>query len=63
MGRFILGFLLAVMGLGAVAMGEEQKACRSVHLWYKAPVGVGFYNEVVVEQSAGGDLLLCLWVG
>lgn len=29
-------------------------ACRSVHLQYKAPKGLAFYNEVTVEKSAPG---------
>lgn len=37
-------------------------ACRSVHLGYPAPVGVAFYNEVTVEQSAEGTyFMVCGW--
>ena len=37
-------------------------ACRSVHLGYPAPVGVAFYNEVTIEQSAAGTyFMVCGW--
>ena len=39
--------LLAAYATGA----DEPRAARSVHLWYKAPAAVTFYNEVTVEQS------------
>ena len=32
----------------------NQKECRMVHLWYPAPDGVAFYNEVTVKRSAAG---------
>jgi Domain of unknown function (DUF3472) len=37
-------------------------ACRSVHLWYQAPVGEAFYNEIAVEKSAEGTyFMVCGW--
>ena len=52
--------LAAIACLGA----EEQafRAARSVHLSYRAPGGLFFYNEVVVEQSANGSYFMaCGW--
>jgi hypothetical protein len=47
------------------AAGDERLkdvACRSVHLWYKAPAAVAFYNEVTVEASAPGTYFaVCGW--
>lgn len=40
----------------------EGKACRSVHLAYRAEEGIAFYNEVAVEQSAPGTYFcVCGW--
>jgi hypothetical protein len=33
-------------------------ACRSVHLGFPAPEGVAFYNEITVDQSAGGTYFM-----
>ncbi len=33
-------------------------ACRSVHLFYSAPEGLAFYNEVTVGQSAAGTYFM-----
>jgi Domain of unknown function (DUF3472)/Domain of unknown function (DUF5077) len=58
--------LLAGVGLlfllSASARSDEKKttavACRSVHLFYQAPEGVAFYNEVTVGQSAAGTYFM-----
>src|SRR5580704_9484115 len=61
----ITGRLLAGVGflflLGAAARADEKKApvaCRSVHLFYSAPEGLAFYNEVTVGQSASGTYFM-----
>jgi len=52
---------LAFAAVGAAA-DQPQTACRSVHLWYKAPEAVAFYNEVIVERSAPGSYFcVCGW--
>jgi len=38
----------------AVADQDPPRAARSVHLWYDAPPGSVFYNEVTVEESDAG---------
>ena len=47
--------LLFWIGAGPAA-GQDQapRAARSVHLWYQAPQGVLFYNEVTVDKSQPG---------
>lgn len=45
------------LGVTLVARADERLkgiACRSVHLQYRAPEGLAFANEVVVETSAPG---------
>jgi hypothetical protein len=37
---------------------REPMACRSVHLQYPGPEGIGFYNEVTVEKSARGTYFM-----
>ena len=47
--------------LGAAARADEKTtpvACRSVHLFYSAPEGVAFYNEVTIGQSAAGTYFM-----
>ncbi|MBN1818816.1 MAG: DUF3472 domain-containing protein, partial [Sedimentisphaerales bacterium] len=44
--------LLCLTGL---AQNEPPKAARSVHLWYPAPDGTVYYNEVTVEKSVPGS--------
>jgi hypothetical protein len=40
----------------------ENRACRSVHLWYPAADGKTFYNEITVDQSAAGTyFMVCGW--
>jgi hypothetical protein len=47
---------------GIATADERQLACRSVHLWYKAPEGEAFYNEVRIAQSAPGTYFsVCGW--
>ena len=36
----------------------ENKACRSVHLFYPAPEGVAFYTEMKVEKSSRGTYFM-----
>jgi len=59
----ILSFWCLVLSAACVATGDErQTACRSVHLWYKAPEATAFYNEVIVERSAPGTYFcVCGW--
>ena len=56
--------MLCVLQCAASVAGadEKQTACRSVHLWYRAPEAVAFYNEVIVERSAPGTYFcVCGW--
>ena len=50
---------------GSHARADEKLkgiACRSVHLGYPAAVGVAFYNEMTIEQSADGTyFMVCGW--
>lgn len=56
--------IAAAIGLGLFAgsAGADEKlkgiACRSVHLGYPAPEGVGFYNEMTVRKSAPGTYFM-----
>jgi hypothetical protein len=51
----VLGLLLSLCGPRVTpAAAKPTDACRSVHLRYDAPEGTAFYNEVMVDQSAGG---------
>ena len=63
-GRFAL-FLATAIAVTSLSHADEKLkgiACRSVHLGYPAPVGVAFYNEVTVEQSAEGTyFMVCGW--
>src|SRR5437868_4041649 len=53
---------LMLSAVGAAAAQEPQKACRSVHLWYKASEAAVFYNEVIVERSGVGTYFcVCGW--
>ena len=64
MNRRVLLFLLLLAITPVVQADEKLKgiACRSVHLGYPAPVGVAFYNEVTIEQSAAGTyFMVCGW--
>jgi len=58
----ILLFCILLSSAGEATADEKQIACRSVHLWYKAPEAIGFYNEVAVERSAPGTYFcVCGW--
>ena len=49
---------ILVVGLGHVVVAQEvssPRAARSVHLWYTAPKGMVYYNEVTVEKSVPGS--------
>jgi hypothetical protein len=59
-GRLLAGVGLLCL-LCASARADEKTtavACRSVHLFYSAPEGVAFYNEVTVGQSAAGTYFM-----
>jgi Domain of unknown function (DUF3472)/Domain of unknown function (DUF5077) len=59
-GRWLAGLSLLCL-LCASARADEKAAavaCRSVHLFYSAPEGVAFYNEVTVGQSAAGTYFM-----
>src|SRR5207245_6268437 len=60
---FSIFFLCVLLSsAGEAAADEKQTACRSVHLWYKAPEAAAFYNEVTVERSAPGTYFcVCGW--
>lgn len=48
--------------LHGAAVGESPRAARSVHLWYPAPDGVMFCNEMVVDQTTSGSFFMaCGW--
>ncbi len=56
--------VVLVVTLASASADESLRgvACRSVHLWYDAPAGVAFYNEVTVERSAPGTYFaVCGW--
>ena len=63
--RFTLLTMAIVVATASLSQADEKLkgiACRSVHLGYPAPVGVAFYNEVTVEQSAEGTYFMaCGW--
>jgi hypothetical protein len=59
-GRLISGVGVLLI-LCASARADEKTApaaCRSVHLFYAAPEGDAFYNEVTVGQSAAGTYFM-----
>ena len=59
-GRLLTGVGLLFV-LFASARADEKTAavaCRSVHLFYSAPEGLAFYNEVTVGQSATGTYFM-----
>ncbi len=59
---FLIFFFCVLLSSADGFAQEKQKACRSVHLWYKAPESVAFYNEVMVERSAPGTYFcVCGW--
>jgi Domain of unknown function (DUF3472) len=53
--------VLSVVPLAGVCRADERLkgiACRSVHLFYPAPEGTAFYNEVTVDRSADGTYFM-----
>lgn len=57
--KYFLACCLLTAGLSSTGLGFDKnlegKACRSVHLGYtNVPESTAFYNEITVEQSAGG---------
>ncbi|MCA8995467.1 MAG: DUF3472 domain-containing protein [Planctomycetaceae bacterium] len=58
-------WVLCLWMLATASLADERlkgKACRSVHLWYPAPVGSAFHNELTVEKSAPGTYFMaCGW--
>lgn len=62
MKRLLAIFIFVIATASFASAQEPQKACRSVHLWYKAPEAAVFYNEVIVERSAPGTYFcVCGW--
>jgi hypothetical protein len=61
--KVILGFACCVLATVALASNADQRACRSVHLWYTGPEAVAFYNEVTVEKSAPGTYFMVCGFG
>jgi hypothetical protein len=63
--RRLFAILLAALLIAAPTSADEKLkgiACRSVHLWYPAPTGTAFYNELTVEKSADGTYFMaCGW--
>lgn len=51
---FLITFALAVHAQD----DEAPRAARSVHLWYPAPEGVMFYNEMIVDESHTGSYFM-----
>jgi Domain of unknown function (DUF3472)/Domain of unknown function (DUF5077) len=49
-----IGWLFLLSASARAGEKTAAAACRSVHLFYQAPEGVAFYNEVTVGQSAAG---------
>jgi hypothetical protein len=50
-----------ISGLAASLIAAEREtphAARSVHLWYAAPAGTIFYNEVTVAESTPGSYFM-----
>src|SRR5579863_7376532 len=59
-GRLLAGVVLLFL-LCSSARADEKTApvaCRSVHLFFTAPEGVAFYNEVTVGLSAAGTYFM-----
>jgi hypothetical protein len=52
----VLAFLVQSLCTTVAQADEGLKgiACRSVHLWWQAPEGVAFYNEIAPLQSSDG---------
>jgi len=59
-GQLLTGVGLLLLLCASTRADEKMAgiACRSVHLFYPAPEGVTFYNEVTVGQSAAGTYFM-----
>ncbi|MBD3265759.1 DUF3472 domain-containing protein [bacterium] len=55
---FLLLFLFIAQPAIPQDTPKEPKACRSVHLFYPAPEGTVFYNEMVVDESHTGSYFM-----
>lgn len=56
------GFALLLAVLPAGAQESPPRAARSVHLWWTAPEGTVFTNEMSVEESTRGSYFMaCGW--
>ncbi|MBI1369344.1 MAG: DUF3472 domain-containing protein [Planctomycetes bacterium] len=59
--QMIMYVLAAAVAWTSVVRAEpvpEQRACRSIHLFYKAPTGTAFFNEMKIMQSAPGSYFM-----
>jgi hypothetical protein len=60
--RTIVVMLLIAVPLLSIAQTPAPRAARSVHLFYSAPEGLVFYNEVNVKKTVPGSYFeLCGW--
>lgn len=50
--------LTVLMPMPGHTADKAPRACRSVHLWYPAPEGTVFYNEVTVKESHTGSYFM-----
>lgn len=59
LGRLVGSFFILLLAVG-IAFGQTNAptAARSVHLWYPAPEGTVFYNEVTVEESVNDSYFM-----
>jgi hypothetical protein len=58
---FLVVLLALPSLLPGISRGDERLkgiACRSVHLFYPAPEGGAFYNEVTIDRSAEGTYFM-----
>ena len=59
MKKYVSVFTLTILSIIPIcAFGQDvsqPRAARSVHLWYEAPEGMVFYNEVAVEKCVPGS--------
>lgn len=51
-------FLMTIFTLAAIPENQAPRAARSVHLWYPAPEGTIFYNEMTVLESHRGSYFM-----
>src|SRR5206468_1684187 len=50
--------IIAIPPAGRADDPPRQMASRSVHLWYRAPEGCAFHNELTVDRSAAGSYFM-----